>query len=37
MKSLYKIQVVLKYDKNNCYFPLTPIQIYDYTWTNFFL
>jgi hypothetical protein len=29
MKSVYKIQVLLKYDKNNRYFTLNLNQIYD--------
>jgi hypothetical protein len=37
MKSVYKIQVVLKYDKGNCYFTLNPIQIYDYICLNAFI
>jgi hypothetical protein len=34
MKSVYKIQVLLKYNNSNCYFILSRIQIYDYVCTN---
>jgi hypothetical protein len=34
MKSVYEFQVILKYDKTNSYFTLSPIHVYDYKWSN---
>jgi len=36
IKIVYKIQGTTIYDKTNCYFMLSPINIYEYIWTNSF-
>jgi len=36
MDSVYKLPLVLKYDKGNSYFTLRPIPVYDYIWLNHF-